>query len=75
MACVGNMMSKAKNDGKVFGIEHIPELVELSINNLKQDQPELLESGIISIQGIISFIFQFKNLILISIQREMVILD
>lgn len=28
-----------------MGIDHIPELVNLSIENIQNDQPELLQSG------------------------------
>jgi protein-L-isoaspartate(D-aspartate) O-methyltransferase len=31
--------------GKAVGIEHIPDLVKTSIENVKKDQPNLLESG------------------------------
>lgn len=31
--------------GKAIGIDHIPELVELSKNNVQSDHPELLENG------------------------------
>ncbi|CAG7816767.1 unnamed protein product [Allacma fusca] len=31
--------------GKAVGIEHMPELVAASIENVKKDQPQLLESG------------------------------
>jgi protein-L-isoaspartate(D-aspartate) O-methyltransferase len=27
------------------GIDHIPELVEMSVHNIEKDQPELLQSG------------------------------
>lgn len=35
--------------GVVVGIEHHPKLVELAINNIKDDDPSLLESGKIKI--------------------------
>lgn len=28
-----------------MGVDHIPELVEMSIKNIEKDQPELLQSG------------------------------
>lgn len=31
--------------GKVIGIEHIPELVELAKRNVARDQPNMQESG------------------------------
>jgi hypothetical protein len=34
------------------GIDHIPELVELSIQNVKKDHPELLLSGRLKLIGI-----------------------
>uniref|UniRef100_A0A914BXB5 Protein-L-isoaspartate O-methyltransferase n=1 Tax=Acrobeloides nanus TaxID=290746 RepID=A0A914BXB5_9BILA len=36
-------------NGKVVGIEHIPELVELSIKNIKKSDASLLENGVIKI--------------------------
>jgi hypothetical protein len=35
--------------GKVVGIEHIPQLVQLSINNLKKNHASLLENGVVKI--------------------------
>ncbi|KAI1287555.1 Protein-L-isoaspartate(D-aspartate) O-methyltransferase [Halotydeus destructor] len=40
-ACMAHMVGRT---GSVVGVEHFPELVELAINNLQHDQPELLES-------------------------------
>uniref|UniRef100_T1IUT1 Protein-L-isoaspartate O-methyltransferase n=1 Tax=Strigamia maritima TaxID=126957 RepID=T1IUT1_STRMM len=40
--CMALMVGEA---GKAVGIDHIPELVNMSIENIKKDQPELLESG------------------------------
>ena len=31
--------------GSVIGVEHIPELVELSIKNVRKSHPDLLDSG------------------------------
>ncbi|KAK9727784.1 hypothetical protein K7432_001561 [Basidiobolus ranarum] len=41
-SCMAAMVEK---NGQVVGIEHIPELVELSTKNVKADHPEFLESG------------------------------
>lgn len=41
-ACMALM---TKPNGKVFGIEHIPELVSRSKANVEKDQPGLLETG------------------------------
>jgi hypothetical protein len=35
---------KVGPEGKVIGIEHIKELVDMSRKNIKKDRPELLES-------------------------------
>ncbi|XP_064485570.1 protein-L-isoaspartate(D-aspartate) O-methyltransferase-like [Ornithodoros turicata] len=40
-ACMALMVG---NDGLVVGIDHIPELVNTSIANIKKDQPGLIES-------------------------------
>lgn len=31
--------------GKAIGIDHIPELIEMSSENVRKDKPELLTSG------------------------------
>ncbi|XP_064485568.1 protein-L-isoaspartate(D-aspartate) O-methyltransferase-like [Ornithodoros turicata] len=40
-ACMALMIG---NNGLVVGIDHIPELVNMSIKNIKKDQPGLIES-------------------------------
>jgi protein-L-isoaspartate(D-aspartate) O-methyltransferase len=45
-ACMASMVGEK---GKVVGIEHIPELVAKSKQNLEQDQPNLLSSGRVKI--------------------------
>lgn len=45
-ACMGLMVG---NSGKVVGVEHIPELVELSIKAFRRDQPALLDSGVVNL--------------------------
>lgn len=37
--------------GRVVGIEHIDELVQMSIKNVQADDPELLSSGCIKLVG------------------------
>lgn len=37
--------------GKVVGIDHIPELVQASLQNLRADDPELLDSGRVKLIG------------------------
>lgn len=32
-------------EGRAVGIDHIPELIEMSTENVKKDKPELLDSG------------------------------
>jgi len=41
-ACMAEMVG---NSGKVIGIDHIPELVEKSRQNIKRGNADLLESG------------------------------
>lgn len=38
-------------NGRVVGIEHINELVQMSIKNVQADDPELLTSGRIKLVG------------------------
>lgn len=40
-ACMSVMLGEK---GKAIGIDHIPELVEKSIENVRKDNPELLNS-------------------------------
>lgn len=40
-ACMAIMLG---NNGKAIGIDHIPELIEESIGNVRKDNPELLNS-------------------------------
>jgi len=40
-ACMAIMLG---DNGKAVGIDHIPELVEKSLENVKKDNPELLNS-------------------------------
>lgn len=40
-ACMAIMLGE---NGKAVGIDHIPELVEKSLENVKKDNPELLNS-------------------------------
>lgn len=35
--------------GKVFGIEHVEELVSQSVENIRRDNPQLLDSGVVKI--------------------------
>uniref|UniRef100_A0A914CMD3 Protein-L-isoaspartate O-methyltransferase n=1 Tax=Acrobeloides nanus TaxID=290746 RepID=A0A914CMD3_9BILA len=46
VACFAKMIGPK---GKVVGIEHIPQLVQLSINNLKKNHATLLENGVVKI--------------------------
>ena len=47
-ACMALMMEP---NGHVIGIDHIPELVNKSIKNIENDNPELLPSGRVKILG------------------------
>lgn len=40
-ACMAIMLGE---NGKAIGVDHIPELVEKSIENVNKDNPELLNS-------------------------------
>jgi len=46
-ACMSMLVTEGGASGKVIGIEHIPELVDMAIKNVKQDHPELLESKVL----------------------------
>lgn len=46
-ACFAVML---EGHGKVYGIEHIPELVDFSIQNIIRSFPSFIESGIVSIR-------------------------
>jgi hypothetical protein len=53
VSCIGAYMKLfGKGSPKVFGIEHVPELVHNSLHNIQNDRPDLLESGIASIIGV-----------------------
>ncbi|KAH0567361.1 protein-L-isoaspartate(D-aspartate) O-methyltransferase-like [Cotesia glomerata] len=41
-ACMANMVGPK---GRVIGIEHIPELIEISIKNIQKDCPNFIEEG------------------------------
>ena len=47
-ACMGHMVGPK---GKVYGIDHIPELVEISKRNIEKDSPDLLTSGRVKLIG------------------------
>lgn len=38
-------------EGKVVGIDHIKELVDDAINNVKKDDPSLITSGRVTLKG------------------------
>lgn len=39
------------SDGVVIGIDHIPELQALATQNIREDKPELLDSGRVELIG------------------------
>ena len=49
-ACMGMMVGPK---GKVVGIDHIPELVQMSIQNMNKSNSDLLESGCVKLIGTI----------------------
>lgn len=50
-ACMAIMLGE---NGKAVGIDHIPELVEKSLENVKKDNPELLKSQKVILESKIS---------------------
>lgn len=50
-ACMAEMLGE---NGKAVGIDHIPELVEKSLENVKNDNPELLNSQRVILESKIS---------------------
>lgn len=48
-ACIGVMLG---DDGLAVGIDHIPELQQLAEKNIKNDKPDLLESGRVKLIGL-----------------------
>ncbi len=42
---------KVGERGLAVGIDHIPELVNMSIENIKRDQPNLIESNRVKLIG------------------------
>lgn len=50
-ACMAIMLGE---NGKAVGIDHIPELVEKSLENVKKDNPELLNSQKVILESKIS---------------------
>jgi protein-L-isoaspartate(D-aspartate) O-methyltransferase len=47
-ACFGLLVGPS---GKVYGIDHIPELIEQSKRNLMDDHPELISNKVIEFKG------------------------
>lgn len=47
-ACMGEMV---KPNGKVFGVEHIAELNNIAVNNMKKTNPDLLHHTIELVVG------------------------
>lgn len=51
--------------GKVIGIDHIKELVDESITNVKKDDPSLITSGRVKLIGKISLIEGNRRLVFV----------
>ena len=49
--CFGRLVDalKSSDGGKVFGIEYVPELVELSKRNIQKEDNDLFESGTVEV--------------------------
>lgn len=52
--CMALMVGES---GRVVGVDHIPELVEFSRNNVLSDKPELLNSGRLKLIGKLFYSF------------------
>lgn len=48
-ACLGHLVG---DQGKVIGIDRIPELVEWGTNNIRKDSPQLLEKRVVEIRNV-----------------------
>lgn len=63
-ACMAIMLGE---NGKAVGIDHIPELVEKSLENVKKDNPELLNSQKVILESkileYISILYKFNKTI------------
>ncbi|RWS16168.1 Protein-L-isoaspartate(D-aspartate) O-methyltransferase-like protein [Dinothrombium tinctorium] len=57
-ACMAVMVGPK---GKAIGIDHIPELVQMSIENIERDQPGLIKSGNIKMIGLNSIYLITSN--------------
>lgn len=55
-ACMAIMLG---DNGKAVGIDHIPELVEKSIKNVKKDNPKLLSTKRVILESKVINIFSF----------------
>lgn len=44
-------------DGHVVGVEHIPELIEISTRNVLNDHPEYIKEGRVKFVGKVFFFF------------------
>lgn len=49
--------------GKVIGIDHIKELVDDSINNVKKDDPSLITSGRVKLIGRMSLMKDYRHVV------------
>lgn len=47
-ACMSYMVGPT---GKVIGVEHIPELVEIGMRNVREDCPEFISDGRVQFVG------------------------
>ena len=58
---ITNLKFQVGSSGKVYGIDHIPELVAMSRNNISRFDPFLIESNRIQLIGNISYEPLFKD--------------
>lgn len=56
------VLSQVGPKGKVIGIDHIKELVDDSISNVKKDDPSLITSGRVKLIGMMSWVKEWHDL-------------
>lgn len=59
-ACMAHMVSPR---GRVIGVDHIPELIEISKKNLQHDCPSFIEESRVKFIGIINFFLLFLTFV------------
>lgn len=57
------MLLQVGPKGKVIGIDHIKELVDDSISNVKKDDPSLITSGRVKLIGKMSLMKRYRHFV------------